>query len=682
MKLWSLSPLNKQKISQLQNEYELPAMVAAMLQLRGITEREKVESFLFNESKIDSPFEIKDMDRAVERINKAVENDELICVYGDFDVDGVTSTAILYSYLEAIAANAMFYIPSREAEGYGMNTGAVDFLHEKGVKLIVTVDNGVSAVSEIAYANSLGIDTVVTDHHMPQAELPPAYAVVDPHREDCKSRFKNLCGAGVAFKLVVALEGEYGDFDSLYENYSDLLCIATIADVVELKDENRAFVKHGIETLKNCDRVGINKLIEQANIDKSNLSVYDISFKIAPRINSIGRLGRCDNAVKLLLTDDESEAEEIASFMCDENVERRQIESDELIEIDKMIEKTPAVVASRVIVVDGSNWREGVNGLVAARLKEAYGKPTVVISRHNGKAKGSARSVEGFPIHKAIEYCSDLLGHFGGHPMAAGLSLDEDNIELFRKRINEFANNFEYFPFDSINISCKLNPLGISVDLIKTIDYLKPFGAGNPTPIFGLYNMTIEDIVPLSNNKHLRIQLKKNGTEIRAMQFGMSTTAFPYNKGDVVDVAVKLSINEYNGNSYPSVNIQAIKFSDDNTEEILQSERIFEDFCSGIRLSEQQLLSILPERSDFIHLYKYLKKNGGYTYPTETLVHRLDNILSYGKIKVIIRALYELNLIKITEGLNRFEIALVQNPEKVDLESAPIIKQLRRKQSE
>ncbi len=652
-------------------------MVAMMLELRGISERDEIENFLFNDSNIASPFTIRDMDKAVERITQAIDDNELICVYGDYDVDGITSTAILFSYFETIGANAMFYIPSREDEGYGMNNGAVDYLAKKGVGLIVTVDNGIASVGEIAYAKTLGIDTVVTDHHMPQAQLPPAVAVVDPHREDCPSKFKNLCGAGVAFKLIVALEGEYGDFDSLYENYSDLLCIATIADIVELKDENRAFVKHGLNSLKNCDRVGINKLMEQANIDKSNLSVYDVSFKIAPRINSIGRLGRCDNAVKLLLTEDEVEAEQIASLMCDENTERRVIEAQELSEIYEIIRQNPSLVASRVIVIDGNNWREGVNGLVAARLKEAFGKPTVVISRHNGKAKGSARSVEGFPIHKAIEYCADLLGHFGGHPMAAGLSLDESNIELFRKRINEYANSFENMPFDSLNLSCKLNPVGISVDLIQNIDYLKPFGAGNPTPIFGLYNMTIQNIVPLSNNKHIRLDLSKNGTSIKALQFGMSTNEFPYNKGDVVDLAVKLSINEYNGTTSPSVAIQAIKFSDDNSEEILIGKRIFEDFCAGVPQPKELLQSILPGRQDFALLYTYLRNHSGYGYSDESLVHRLDNQLSYGKIKVILNALCELGLIRFSEGLKSTAITVIPNPNRVNLESAQIIKRLR-----
>lgn len=677
LKLWNIAQLNKTEVSKIESQFELPTVLAMMLQLRGICSQEEISDFLFNESDIASPFELADMDKAARRINQAIDSGELICVYGDFDVDGVTSTAMLYSYLQTAFANVIYYIPSRETEGYGLNCKAIDLLSEKGVKLIVTVDNGIAAASEIAHASSLGIDTVVTDHHMPQATLPQACAVVDPHREDCPSRFKNLCGAGVAFKLITALEGEECDFSALYENYSDLLCLATIADIVELRGENRAFVKHGLNSLQNCDRVGLNKLMEKAQIDKASLSVYDVSFKIAPRLNSVGRLTTCDDAVKLLLTDDESEAEEIAEFMCDQNSKRRQIESDELVQINDLIKKNPALVNSRVIVIDGSDWQQGINGLVAAKIKEIYGKPTVVISRHGEMSKGSGRSVEGFPLHKAVEFCGDVLTHYGGHPMAAGLSLKTENIELFRKRINEYAEAYENMPFDSINISCKLNPVGVTLDLIQSLDYLKPYGMGNPTPLFGLFNMTIANIIPLANNKHLKLVLSRNNTVLETLVFGKSTFTFPYQKGDVVDIAAKLELNEFNGTVKPSVKLQAIKFSSDDVQAILESQRVFENFCNAIPLSRLQLLDILPERQDFALLYTFLRRNGGYAFPPETLVHRLDNRLSYGKIRVILEALSELGLIQIDEGISSCKITLCQNVQKVDLESSQIIKQLR-----
>lgn len=676
MKLWSVAELDKNEASQIQTKYELPAIIAMLLQIRNIKTQEEIEDFLFNDSQIASPFEIKDMDKAVNRIKSSLENCELICVYGDYDADGVTSTALLYSYLETIDANAMYYIPSRETEGYGMNKSAVDYLHEKGVKLIVTVDNGIAATEEIAYAKSLGIDTVVTDHHMPTGELPTACAVVDLHREDCNSKFKNLSGVGVVFKLVMALEGEYCDIDSLLDNYADLLSLGTIGDIVELKSENRVFVKRGIQSIMNRDRVGIDALVQSSGLGGKNISAGNVSFTLVPRINAVGRLGLSGKSVDLLLTEDPEEAEEISSQLCDDNAERQQIEKEILDKIDLRIKQNPSLVLDKVIVIDGEDWHQGVIGIVASRIKDVYGKPAIIISKSGDSAKASGRSVEGFPLCDAVFACADLLTHYGGHPMAVGLSLAGENIELFRKRINEFANSFD-MPFDKLNIECKLNPAFISVDIVESLSYLQPFGAGNPTPVFGLYNMTLANIIPLSNNKHLKLVLTRGNTTINAMKFFTSSEEFPYIKGDTLDLAVTLDTNEYNGNISVSVIIKAIKASSDNTQEILESLRIFEDFCLGNPLSQNQLQSILPDRNDFALLYRFLKSNGGYDFSTVTLVHKLDNKLSFGKIRVILEAMSELGLIEICEGIKENHIKLIEVAGKVDLDSARIISKLK-----
>lgn len=676
MKLWTVSELNKTEASEIQTKYELPAIVAMLLQIRNIKTQNEIEDFLFNDSEIASPFEIKDMDKAVSRIKTALDNGELICVYGDYDADGVTSTALLYSYFDATGANAMYYIPSRETEGYGMNNSAVDFLKEKGVKLIVTVDNGIAALEEIEYASSLGIDTVVTDHHMPTGELPNACAVVDLHRKDCQSKFKNLSGVGVAFKLIMALEGEYCDVNSLLDNYADLLSIGTIGDIVELKDENRVFVKRGLQSIMNSDRVGINALVESSRLGGKNLTAGNVSFTLVPRINAVGRLGLSGKSVELFLTEDEEQANEISSSLCEDNTERRQIEAEILNKIDLEIQRNPLLVLDKIIVIDGEDWHQGVIGIVASRIKEIYGKPTIIISRSGDLAKASGRSIEGFPLCDAVFACADLLTHYGGHPMAVGLSLESKNILLFRKRINQFANSFSNMPFDKLNIECKLNPAFLSVDLVQSLSCLQPFGAGNPTPIFGLYQMTIDNIIPLSNNKHLKLVLSKKGTTINALYFFTSTDEFPYRKGDLIDLAVTLDTNEYNGNVSVSVIIKAVKADSDDALGILQSERIFEDFCLENPLSKQQLLSILPTRNDFALLYRFLQRNGGYGFSFDTLVHKLDNKLSFGKIKVIIKAMSELNLIDVNESMKSSSIKLNKVFSKVSLDSAPIIKKL------
>ncbi len=648
-----------------------------LLQIRGITTAQEIEDFLHNDTEIEPPWDIKDMEKACVRVHEAIAQEELICVYGDYDADGVTSTALLYSYLEAVGARVMYYIPSREAEGYGMNNAAVDTLHQKGVKLIVTVDNGIAAINEIRYAKSLGIDTVVTDHHMPLGELPDACAVVDLHRSDCPSRFKQLSGVGVAFKLIMALEGEYCDVDSLLDMYADLLCLGTIGDIVELKSENRVFVKRGLLSMRHTERTGLYALIRNAGLMRKPITAGNVSFTLVPRINAVGRLGASGRSVELLLTNDEEEAGEFAAAMSYDNAERQQIERDILEKIDARVTRDPRLVMDKVLVLDGENWHQGVVGIVASRIREIYGKPTIIISRDGENAKASGRSVEGFALCEAVAACGDLLTHYGGHPMAAGLSLPSANIDVFRKRINEYADRQSSMPFDTLHIDCKLNPAAISLDLVGELNVMKPYGAGNPTPVFGFFNMVLTNIIPLSNNKHLRLVLSRGSVSMSAMLFFTSTEDFPYEKGEVLDIAATLEINEYNDRSSVSVIIKDVKAHDEDAGQILSSGRIFETFCRGGRLRREELQSILPDREDFALLYRYLRDRGGYNRRTETLVGRLQNRLSYGKIRVALEAMNELGLIQIQEGLKTNRITLRRVSRKVDLSSASIIKKLR-----
>lgn len=677
MKNWIVSEINKDEAKKIQTEYGLPPILAMLLQIRGITKQEEIEDFLQNDSVIASPFEIKDMQKGADRILTAIDNSEPICVYGDYDADGVTSTALLFSYLETVGANAMYYIPSREAEGYGMNKDAIDKLAEKGIKLIITVDNGIAAVDEIDYANSLGIDTVITDHHQPTGKLPNAVAVIDMHQKDCKSKYKMLSGVGVAFKLVMALEGENCDVSSLLDNYSDLLCIGTVGDIVELKSENRVFVKRGLVNIQQSDRVGINALVQTAGIAGKKITSGNVSFTLVPRINAVGRLGFSGKSVSLLLTEDEEEANEIAKQLNDDNTERKEIEQNILLKIDDMVKLRPEIVRDRVLVIDGEGWHQGVIGIVASKIKEFYGKPTIILSRDGDEAKGSGRSVEGFSLCDAIFACSDLLMHYGGHPMAAGLSLKSENIELFRKRINEYALQQEQMPFNACNIDCKLNPALLNVQLIEPLNYLAPYGAGNPTPMFGLYKMTLALVTPLSQNKHLRLQFKRNNSTVTVMKFFTTQQEFPYVAGDVLDLAVTLDINEFNGQRNLSVIAKEIKPSALDTEKFLQSQRNYEDFKLGLKLSPEQIDDLLPNREDFAILYVFLRKTGGYAFPIETLVHKLDYKLSIGKIRVILDAMSELSLVTVSEGINSAQIRVSQVSKKVDLNSADTIIKLR-----
>lgn len=678
MKQWSIAKLNRENAKTISERFNLPPIVSALLDIHGIVTEQEINNFLFNESDIDNPFEIIDMDKAVERIKKAVEEGERICVYGDYDADGVTSTALLYSYLETAGADVMYYIPSREAEGYGMNMKAVDFLKEKGVKLIVTVDNGISAVDEIAYAKTLGIETVVTDHHMPSDTLPDAAAVVDLHRADCKSRFKNISGVGVAFKLITAIEGEYADVDMLLDNYSDLLSIGTIGDIMPLVDENRVFVKRGLRHITNGDRQGIASLVEYAGLSGKNISAGNVSFGIVPRINAVGRLGRSDDCVTLLITDDFERADEIAKNMGDDNAERQKIEKEILKKINILIAKNPSLIQDRVLIIDGKDWHQGVIGIVSSRLKDIFGKPCIVLSDVDGVCKGSGRSVEGFDLWEAVCACSDVLDHFGGHPMAVGLGIKVENIEKFRYKINEFAVSKGEMPYDSLNIDCKLNPAYLDVELAKSLSYLQPFGAGNPTPVFQLSNLRISGIIPLSNDKHIRINFTNGNTHIQAVKFFCSSFDFPYSNGDVVDIAVTLDVNVYKNNESLSVIIKDIKYAGVDNSEYIHSLRTFEYFCRGESADKEDLKSIIPDRNDFAVVYRYLKQQKNLSnISLDVIVHRLQNGISYGKLKVILEAMNELSLIALYEDMYKTEIKILDVKNKVNLYDASIMKKLK-----
>ena len=675
MKKWITRQLNKDNAVAISQRYELPMLIGMLLDIRGITTDEAITDFLYADSLTASPYEIKDMDRAVERIRAAIEDGERICVYGDFDADGVTSTALLYSYLSDIGADVMYYIPSRETEGYGMNMDAVSLLYERGVKLIVTVDNGIAAVDEIAYAKSLGMDTVVTDHHTVPEILPDAAAVVDLHRADCDSSFKELSGVGVAFKLVQAIEGEYADVMGLLENYSDLAAIGTVGDIVPLIGENRVLVKNGLMHINNGDRIGIAAIAQESGLSGRRINAGNLSFTIVPRINAGGRLGLSKKSVTMLLSEDEEYALDIAAELSADNTERQQIERDILGDIDQMIREEPSIVNNRVIVVYGENWHKGVIGIVASRIKEVYSKPAIVISLDGEVCRASGRSVAGFSLIDAVFACSEFLVQCGGHPMAVGFGIRRDCIEPFIDAVNAYAALYPA-PAPSLQLDCKLNPSQLSVSLAAGLSILEPYGAGNPTPLFGLYRMTIREIREIGGGKHLRLTLSRGDSVVTAMRFSVTLAEFPYVVGDVVDAAVTLDINVYNNTESLSVFIRELRFSDMNEDEYISTKELFESFCRGDSLSRDEALSLTPTRDEFAVVYRYLRANGGYRYPFDTLLYRLRSDIGYGKLRVILECMNELGLIRIYEGLYDCEIKMCEVQGKVSLTDSLIIKKL------
>lgn len=679
MKVWSVAKVNKERAIAMANKLEIPPLLAMMLDIRGITKEEYVINFLQENKDFSDPFLMKDMDKAVERITTAVENGEKICVYGDYDADGVTSTSLLYSYLrDSLGADVMFYIPTRTGEGYGMNKGAVDKIHSLGVTLIITVDNGISAREEIDYTNSLGIDTVITDHHMPSGAIPKAVAVVNAHQKDDKSPFKDFSGVGVAFKLVMAIEGEYADVDSLLENFSDIATLGTIGDIVPLVGENRTLVKNGLRHIQNSDRIGINAMKQESGIAEKEINSSNVAFTLVPRINAGGRLGSSEKSVNLLLTEDEDEAVTIADKLGMDNRERQSIEKEILASIDEEVRRTPNIVNDKILVFAGKGWHQGVVGIVASRIKDIYDKPTIIIGiDDDGVARGSGRSVEGFSLCDAVFACSEHLTHYGGHPMAVGISLEKEKINDFRKAINAYCKDIK-MPYNILHIDCKLNPNQLDLSILDSLSYIEPCGASNPSPIFGLYNMTVIATKEMGNGKHMRITLSRGQGQVPvyAVYFNHNFQSCSYRNGDMVDVAVSLDRNIYNGQENLSVIIKDIKYSQSNNEELIDSERIFDKFAKRYRLTKNEVMSILPTRNDFAYVYRFLKQNKGFIYGEYALVNALNYKISMGKLIVILYSMKELGLINWQQGLYQSIIEMKESG-KVNLEDSVFIKKLK-----
>ena len=676
LKKWVISPLNKERAAHLAEEYNLPFFLSMMLEIRGARGREEIEELLGKERELSDPFRMPDMEKAVGRIRTALERFEKIAVYGDYDADGVTATAMLYSYLDSCGANVLFYIPDREGEGYGMNMGAVDSLHEQQVGLIITVDNGITSIKEASYAESLGIDLVITDHHRPLEELPKACAVVDPYRKDCGLPFRDFAGVGVALQLVMALEGGSSGGKAVLENYADLAAIGTIGDVVPLNGENRTLVREGLRLLSRSDRVGVRALLEHAGMAGKKLSAVSVAFTVVPRINATGRIGSPDRAVRLLVSEDPQEADGLAADICDDNEFRRQIEAEILEKALQLLQSEPSRLYDRVLVVSGENWHHGVIGIVAARLTERFGKPCMVISSTGEEARGSGRSIEGFDLFEALCSCQKLFTKFGGHSMAAGISLQTRDIERFREAVNHYAAAVPAVT-PVLRLDCKLNPAALSVEMPQLLELLEPFGTGNPEPRFGLYGMQLRRIVPVGGGKHLRLVFTRGTAETCCMLFRTEPKDFPYRPGDTVDLAVSLDGREYRGEKRLSVIIRDIRPSGMDIDALLLGKLTYEKYKRGERLTEKEAALLLPSYGHFAALYRFLRTNGGWRESPVLLLYRLNSPeIGYGRLMVALEVFAEHGLLTVCWENERLSVNLCSAGEKVDLFRSEVLDQI------
>lgn len=673
LRKWEVRPLDKERAAAFAQTYGVPFFLAMLMNIRGLDDATHLREFLGEGEPLSDPFLLKDMDKAAARITRAVDNMEKIAVYGDYDADGVTSTAMLYSYLETRGADVIFYIPQREGEGYGMNIGAVEYLKEKGVSLIVTVDNGISSVQEVARANELGIDVVVTDHHRPQEILPDAVAVVDAYRPDDTSPYKHFSGVGIAFKLLMALEDGAGDVEDLLEAYSDLAAIGTIGDIVPLTGENRTLIRAGLERLSQSDRPGVQALLENAGIAGKALTSTNVAFTLVPRINATGRMGAPERAVRLLISGYEEEAEVLSEEICADNEERRRVEAEIAGAAFADIE-AKGYMKDRVVVVDGENWHHGVIGIVASRVTERCGKPCMIISRGETEAKGSGRSIEGFSLFEAICACGDLLIKFGGHPMAAGITLKPENIEAFRKRINQYAaEHFPQMPTQTVTLDCKLNPAALSVSMAQSLTQLEPFGNGNPQPVFGLFNMELSNVTPVGGGGHLRLTLEKNGAVITAMRFNTKPEELPYHIGDKIDLAVQLEAREFRGQPSLTVIVRDMKFAAFNTEKNIASLASFEKWQRGEVLSAEDKNRLYPDRACLAAIYRALRTVNGKETDQVRFVSQFGKDMTLGLFKTALLVFEERGLVHSEIADDTFTATLIETSGKTDITRSPVL---------
>ena len=648
------------------------ALLAGILTARGITDPAEALTLLAGEEDLSDPFLLTDMQKACERIWQAIDNGETIVIFGDYDVDGVTATALLYQHLKGMGATVKCMLPSREGDGYGLSRNAIQSIRDKGYQLIVTVDNGISAVEEAEFAAELGIDLIITDHHLPPETLPKAVAVVDPRRLDDTSPFKGLCGAGVAFKLCAALDG--CPPEEMLDYCGDLAAVGTVADVMPLTGENRTLVKSGLRQLQNTDRPGLEALLEEVGLAGRPITAENISYAIAPRINAAGRMDSAVTALQLVLCEDPDRAEELAHKLNEINVKRQETELEIFKAAQVLLEQQPERLEDRVMLLWGRDWHPGVIGIVASRLVERTGRPVIVVTvDEHGECKGSGRSVPGFNLHACIGSCADLLIRYGGHAMAAGLSVREENLPELRRRLNEWAAR-ECPVLHTAPLECDL-PIHldrVTVDSVRRIDALAPFGAENPTPVFLLQSAVVDGVYPVSEGRHSRLRLRQGNASVYAVWFGMPSEQLPYTMGDVVDAALNLSVYESARGAQLSGRILDLHPAGLGTK-LSEQAALVAALRRGTPLTAEQKTLITPDRSHIITVYRELQARRWHAEDLQPLCAKLGEE-NTGKTLVAVTALEQVGLIATVEKGGAKYLELVPAQGKKNLADAPILK--------
>ena len=586
-----------------------PALLASLLSARGVSSPEEAALLLDRERELShSPYLMKDMDKAAARIRRALADGERMAVFGDYDVDGITSTVLLVDYLRSRGADCLKYIPRRVEDGYGLGKEALRTLRDQGVTLVITVDCGITGVEEAKLAREIGLDLVITDHHECRDVLPDAEAVVDPRRPDCPYPFKHLAGVGVALKLVLALDEQREE--SLFARYCTLAAIGTVADVMPMTGENRTIVCRGLEAIGGTDFLGLRALLRETGLEDREVTSIQIGFVLAPRINAAGRMGAAELAADLLLTADPARAEVLARELCGLNRERQAVEQEIFAQAVEQIEYLPSGERS-ALVLSSEEWHQGVVGIVASRHSEKYSCPSFMIHLQNGIGKGSCRSYGGFNLFAALESCQDLLVDFGGHELAAGFNIREEDIPAFRRRMNrcvcEFCNGEK--PVSSLALDVVIrDPACVTLEEMEALSRLEPYGAGNERPVFALMGARVESMQSVGQNRHLKLRLAKGEHRFDAIFFSATAAACAVAPGMRVDAAFHLQINEFRGVSSVQLQLVDLRPAAEPSQRERECLELIERLTAGEPVSTAEAVRLLPERRQFAALWRAIER--------------------------------------------------------------------------
>ena len=654
-------------------------LTAAVMCSRGYTELNEARDFLAANEPLSDPFTLLDMDKAARRVRRAIDRREQICVFGDYDVDGITATCLLTDFLRRQGARVVSYIPARLEEGYGLNEMALHSLREQNVQLIVTVDCGITANDEAALCRALGMELVITDHHECKSELPEAVAVVDPHRLDQPQPASELAGVGVAFKLACAIGG---DTASLLREYCDFLCLGTVADVMPLTGENRTMVAEGLKSLENPKRVGLAALMAECGVGHGRITAGTIGYTLAPRINAAGRMGQVDVATELFLTTDAQRAVELAAELCRMNRKRQEIEAEIYREAASMLPGG----RPEAIVLASERWHQGVVGIVASRLAEEYNCPAFLICLDGDKGKASSRSHGGFNLFAALRTLSPLLESYGGHELAAGFTIRRENIDAFRAQITELARAFRASGEcqSALEIDCEIPPRLLTLENVAALDELEPCGVGCPRPVLALRGFRVEELTEVGGGKHLRLRLTSGRHSWVAIFFSTTARLAAVSVGDRVDLAFTPQINEYRGQRMVQLNLVDIRPDESARSAQDEARTLYARHRAGDALSMAEAEELLPCRKDFIAVWRYLTahaENGWLQEEAGCLSRKIARYAAApccpGKTWVCLEVFAEQGLLRLEQRPRTLRIRLTSEGKKVDLEQSQILRHLK-----